>query len=274
MKKRRWARRMERSEAGEKASSIAPQDARASSRKSLLPVREKGPAARPSRRGVEIRSVRAGEPPPAGRARRSAMNRSNSSRSLARRIASDIFGELALRLVELAALFVEPRQLGRPPFVESGVAGRSAIEAARAVHRAAAPRRPQEELPDIMVRASCHLLVASVCRSGPPYPALPELVAEDRKTDRPEDDEAKNHRDDFERASSANRRAANGRPPTRSRQIPARRTNHPSHYPQCPLRASMSSRQRRSKRAIAGARMRLGAAKRRARAFGCKKALH
>src|ERR1700749_4523984 len=35
----------------------------------------------------------------------------------------DIFGELAMRLVELAALFIEPSELRRPPFVESGVAG-------------------------------------------------------------------------------------------------------------------------------------------------------
>ena len=49
-----------------------------------------------------------------------------------------IFGELALRLVELAPLFIEPGQL--PPFVESGVAG-SGVEAARAPHRPA-PRVP------------------------------------------------------------------------------------------------------------------------------------
>src|SRR6202020_3483040 len=52
-----------------------------------------------------------------------------------------IFGELALRLVKLAALFVEPGEFGSAPFVESGVAGRSAVGAACAGHCAAPPRR-------------------------------------------------------------------------------------------------------------------------------------
>ena len=38
----------------------------------------------------------------------------------------DIFGEFALRVVELAALLVEPGELGRPPLVERHVAGRGA----------------------------------------------------------------------------------------------------------------------------------------------------
>ena len=66
--------------------SIAPQDARASSASPSSRSGEKGPKRNCSEKGPR-RSVRA-RSPPAGRARRSAMNRSNSSRSLARRIAS------------------------------------------------------------------------------------------------------------------------------------------------------------------------------------------
>src|SRR5271166_4341376 len=53
----------------------------------------------------------------------------------------DIFGELALRLVELAALLIEPDQLGLPPLVEGDVAGRGGVEATGPSHSAAAPRR-------------------------------------------------------------------------------------------------------------------------------------
>jgi hypothetical protein len=107
-----------------------------------------------------------------------------------------ILGELALRVVQLAALFIEARELRRPPVVEGGVASRSGIKTTRPPRCAAA--RPTG------IRAhhrACILPLVGRKRLqiGPAVAALPELVTEDRQTDRPEDDEAENHGDDLKR---------------------------------------------------------------------------
>ena len=202
------------------------------------------------------------------------MKRSNSSRSLARRIASNIRRTRAAPRRACGAL----RRAGRvrPSAIRRKRRCRSrSIEAARALHRAAAPPRGRE-FEDIMRARILPFVGRQGLQIGAAVPALPDLVAEDRETDRPEDDEAENHGDDFERASSANRRrAAIGRPPNRSGRIPARRTNHPSHYPPCPLSSLHRSRGRD---AFGGGRPSALSdwerARRRARAAQCKKALH
>src|SRR6202008_3252528 len=83
--KRRWARRMERSEAGEKREHSTARRKNVK-HKPLLPGRGEEALKAPFRKAAGAQFVFG---PPAGRGRRSAMNRSNSSRSLARRIASE-----------------------------------------------------------------------------------------------------------------------------------------------------------------------------------------
>src|ERR1700722_2021514 len=233
---------MERSEAGEKREhSTARRES--VKRKSLLPVREKGPKRNCSEKSPR-RSVRAR---PAG-GTRSAFGHEPiklfAVLGAANRV--DIFGEFALRLVKLAALFVEPGELGSAPFVESGVAGRSAVGAACAVHCAAPPRRR-------IARHHATRILPFVGRQRlqirSAVAALPELVSEDRETDRPKDNETKNHGDDFERRPARTAAAAppGARPLARAEFASAVRTTTHSAIcsahtePPCPLASAAPS---------------------------------
>ena len=98
------------------------------------------------------------------------------------------------------------------------------------------------------------------------------IKIENRETDRPEDDKAENHRDYLEGAPARAAPPPGARPLARTEFPRSVRTTHRvirrAHYePPCLMPATPAA-------AIAHAPVRSGAAKRRARAVQCKKALH
>src|SRR5271165_463267 len=135
--RKRLARRMRRS-GNKRPGSIASRDGEASRMKNPLVSGQRGLTFRPNRK--KRRSARL-----AAAVGRSGATLGHEPLELLAVLGAtdrlDIFGEFALRVVELATLLIETGELGSPPFVESHVAGRGRIETAPAPHGAAAPGR-------------------------------------------------------------------------------------------------------------------------------------
>ena len=118
--------------------------------------------------------------PPSVRLRNSRMKRSNSSWSFTRRSSPRKLLELGAHRLELAALFLEPLQLLRPVFVESGVAG-AALKAVRLAGGSAA-RAPEKErkcpsAPRPWLRSrSPQMIQASIARPSGQNTAKPMII--------------------------------------------------------------------------------------------------